>query len=61
MAKAAGSYAIDKAFRGPHLYFRVVPRDRATVSTSVKQGGRYFFHCGAWHIAQVESLWFLIV
>lgn len=36
MARAAGSHGIDRVFRGPHLYFGVVSRDKATVSTSVK-------------------------
>lgn len=36
MARAAGSHDIDRVFRGPHLYFGVVSRDKATVSTSVK-------------------------
>lgn len=52
-ARSARSYAIDRAFRSPHLCFRVVPRDRAIVSTSVKWGIRYFFHLGAWHVAQI--------
>ena len=44
---------------GPHLHFRVVPRDRATVSTTVKWGIRSFFLCGV--LAHCSGLTFVIL